>query len=79
MARSNPKLKRVFGRVLAEHREAAGFSQESLGFECDIHRTYVSQLERGLKSPSVIILFALATALGTTPSKMLEAVQKKLR
>ena len=40
-----------------------GVSQEELADRCGLHRTYVSQLERGLKSPSLNTLYALASAL----------------
>jgi transcriptional regulator with XRE-family HTH domain len=50
-------------------------SQEELADRAAIHRTYVSQLERGLKSPTVAILLDLAKALNTSPSKILRSVE----
>ncbi|GGA02682.1 helix-turn-helix domain-containing protein [Okeania sp. KiyG1] len=46
-------LAEAFGRVLKQKREALKLSQEELGFEAGLHRTYISLLERGLKSPTI--------------------------
>lgn len=40
-----------FGRNLARCRRAAGLSQEDVSFLAGLHRTEVSQLERGLRLP----------------------------
>lgn len=65
----------AFGKTIADLRQAAQISQEELAERAAIHRTYVSQIERGLKSPTVFMLFKLATALDTTPSKILKQVE----
>jgi transcriptional regulator with XRE-family HTH domain len=57
-------LERQLGLVIKRRRESAGFSQEQLAELARLHRTYVSQLERGLKSPSVRVLSQIARALG---------------
>ncbi len=76
-------LNRAFGRVLKSHREQAGISQEKLAFSAGLHPTYISQLERGLKSPSLQTLFNLASALSIKPSELVtpyeERVQKARR
>ena len=45
-------------------REAKGLSQEELAFDAEMHRTYVSGIERGKRNPTVTVLDRLATALG---------------
>lgn len=64
-----------FGRALREARHALGISQEELADRAEIHRTHVSQLERGLKSPTIDTLARLAKALNTTPSKMMRMLE----
>ncbi len=71
------KIDSALGIVLAEKRRELGLSQEDLGFECSLHRTYISQIERGLKSPTVRVLFVLATALKTKPSNLLRRVEAR--
>lgn len=41
----------------------AGLSQEALALAAGVDRTYVSQLERGIANPSLLILWRLADAL----------------
>jgi transcriptional regulator with XRE-family HTH domain len=44
-------------------RLEAGMSQEELAFNAEVDRTYVSQLERGIANPSLLILSRIAQAL----------------
>ena len=46
-----------------KHRKQAGLSQEELAFQCDIDRTYISKLERGVANPSLLILVKIAETL----------------
>lgn len=55
---------KALGQVIAAERKRLGLTQEGLADACGIHTTYVSQLERGLKSPTVRVLRKLAFALG---------------
>lgn len=72
------KLDRLLGAQIKRFRTAKGWSQEYLAEVADLHRTYISQLERGLKSPSVRILYQITTALGITMSELLEIVEESL-
>ena len=58
-------------------RHKANISQEELADRANIHRTYVSQIERGLKSPTLQVLMQIATALNTTASDILRDIEKK--
>jgi transcriptional regulator with XRE-family HTH domain len=72
-------LTKVFGRVLRNTRQDAGLSQEALALAADIDRTFVSQIERGIKQPSLTTLYKLADALGTVPSVLLANTEKLIR
>lgn len=61
--RKSHSIERSFGQRLRAKRDVLGVSQEELADRSGLHRTYVSQLERGLKSPSLNTLYALASAL----------------
>ena len=65
-------IKSVVGRNVKRYRELKGISQETLAFDADLHRTYVSDVERGVRNPTVLIVAKLATALGVEPCKLLE-------
>ncbi len=71
-------LERLFGQILRELRAERGLSQEELGFESDYHRTYISQLERGQKNPSLKAVFRLADALGVKPSGMIRRIESRV-
>ena len=67
MARGHKTIEEAFGVALRELRARANMTQESLGFACDRHPTYISQLERGIKSPSLGTIEALAQSLKVRP------------
>lgn len=64
-------LVQLLGRNVREHRKRRGMSQEQLALDADMKRSYVSDLERGLRNPSVRALGRLAAALGVDPRDLL--------
>jgi transcriptional regulator with XRE-family HTH domain len=68
-------LEKSFGKVIQQLRQHHKLSQEELGFKSGYHRTYISQLERGIKSPSLKTIFSLAKALNIKPSDLINRVQ----
>lgn len=66
-----------FGIVLRELREAAGLTQEQLGFESDLRRTFISVLELGQQQPSLTTVFKLASALRISASDMVRRVEER--
>jgi transcriptional regulator with XRE-family HTH domain len=73
-----PELRRAFGHVLRVLRIDHGVTQEQLGFELGFHRTYISLLERGIKSPSLGAIFRIAAVLGVSPAELLQQVEAHL-
>ena len=65
----------ALGREIKKAREVLQKSQEALAFEAGIHRTYVSLIERGKKSPTLAVIVRLAKALGIKPSELLRRVE----
>jgi transcriptional regulator with XRE-family HTH domain len=53
-------------------RLAKGWSQETFAFNADIHRTYISDLERGARNPTITVLDKLALPLGVTASLLVD-------
>lgn len=58
----------LLGRNVRIQRQARGLSQEQLAFEAGMKRSYLSELERGLRNPSVRALGRLAAALDIEPA-----------
>ena len=69
----------AFGRVLRNIRKKSKLSQDDLGAKSGYHRTYIGQLERGEKSPSLRTLFNLATTLGISPSALIRQVERSTK
>lgn len=57
-------LQTQLARQLRDARLRAGLSQEALALQAEVDRSYVSQLERGLANPSLLILHRIAGVLG---------------
>lgn len=66
---------RGFGRAVREAREEMGWSQEELGFEADLDRTYVSGVERGVRNPTLRTVLLIAKALGVRPSELIKSAE----
>jgi transcriptional regulator with XRE-family HTH domain len=65
-------VRRRVGLNVKRFRAERGLSQEELAFECGLHRTYVSGVERGVRNPTVVVLEKIAKALKVATSLLLE-------
>ena len=63
-----------FGDNLVRCRRLADVSQEEVSVRASVHRTEISQLERGLRIPRIDTLVKLATSLEVSPLDLLEGV-----
>lgn len=68
----------AFGKALRRRRERLEVSQEALALTSEIHRTYISELERGLKNPSLTTIDRLAAALRTKASTLIADAEAEL-
>ena len=68
-----------FGQNLKARREAAALSQEKLGVLCFLRHDEISALERGRRTPNLIVLSLLADALGTSVASLTEGLRAPLR
>ncbi len=73
------KLTDAFANALKKLRSEKGLSQEELAFRANLHRTYISQLERGLKSPTLNTLCILAEVLDLTLSEFINSIEKDMK
>jgi transcriptional regulator with XRE-family HTH domain len=58
-------FKKALGKAIREIRKMKGLSQED--FSVVSSRTYLSSLERGMKSPTLDTLATIATRMGVHP------------
>lgn len=73
----NKSLAKAFGSVLKELRTQAGISQENLAYECELDRSFISMLERGLRIPTLDTLFKIASPLKKAPQEIIKLVEIK--
>jgi transcriptional regulator with XRE-family HTH domain len=69
------QIEQAFGNALREMRHQQELSQEDLADLSSLHRTYISQLERGLKSPTLSTIWRLSDALHICPHKLVRRVE----
>ena len=66
------KIRERLAKNLRLLRQEKGWSQEVFADEAGLHRTYISDLERGARNPTITVVDKLATALGVTPGRLLD-------
>jgi transcriptional regulator with XRE-family HTH domain len=64
-----------FGDNLARERRRTGLSQEELGVRASVHRTEISQLERGLRVARIDTLVKLAGSLEVNVEALLDGLE----
>ena len=69
----------AFGRAIRDFRVQRGISQEQLGYDSGLHRTYVGGIERGERNPSLQNIIRIADALGVPPSELMAAAERNWR
>ena len=69
---AHPDPKEILARNVRRLRTQTGLSQEELAARAELHRTYVSSVERGQRNVSLENIFALARALGCEPRELLD-------
>ena len=62
---------RLLGANVRAARKARGLSQEALALDAEMKRSYLSELERGKRNPTVRALGRLAAALQVEPDALL--------
>ena len=71
-------LDAAFGITLRKLRLAKKLTQEQLGFETGLRRTFISSLELGEKQPSLAKIQKLALALDLPMAKLIQKVEDEL-
>lgn len=70
-------IRQLVGANVRRIRQRRGVSQEKLGFDAGIDRTYVSGVERGRRNPTVVVLGRIARALAVSPAELLKFPKKR--
>lgn len=67
----------TIGEVLRQARIDAHLTQEEVAFRAELDRTYISMLERDLKSPTLTTFFRLCQAVGQKPEEVIKQMQEE--
>lgn len=70
---------KAFGQVLRKLRRERGLSQETLAFESELDRNYISLLELGQNSASIKTIFKLAPALDISVAEFMGMVEDEFK
>lgn len=52
-------IRRAVGSTIRALRKQRGIAQEDLAYECDVDRSYLGEIERGLHSPTFATIHKL--------------------
>lgn len=63
---------RKFGKKVKEIRLKKNMSQGDIARILDVHRSYISGLERGIRNPSLLTVQKVAKALGVSSKELIE-------
>jgi transcriptional regulator with XRE-family HTH domain len=68
-------IRERFGFAVKDRREQLGLTQEDLAHKAEIHRTYLSDIERGSRNVSLINIERIAAALSLRISELFQLVE----
>jgi transcriptional regulator with XRE-family HTH domain len=71
-----PDIRERFGFAVKARRESLGLTQEDLTEKARIHRTYLSDVERGTRNLSLVNIDRLAAALDLSLSDLFRHVDE---
>lgn len=70
------EVQKSISKTLISLREEAGLSQEALAHKANLHRTFISQIERELKMPTILSIFKICSALDIKPSDFIKKIEE---
>ena len=74
--KAKPDIRERFGFAVKTRREELNWTQEDLADKAGIHRTYLSDIERGSRNVSLINIERLAAALSMSLSELFRLVER---
>jgi CheY-like chemotaxis protein/transcriptional regulator with XRE-family HTH domain len=70
------EIVKAFGKAVRIFRLKNGCSQETLADKAKLDRSYMSQIERGIKNATLNSIWTISSALEIKPSELLDATEK---
>jgi len=73
--RGQADIRERFGYAVKSLREESGLTQEDLADKAAIHRTYLSDIERGARNVSLVNIERIATALKVSIGDLFKRIE----
>lgn len=70
-------LRKRLGAAIRKIRSGTGISQEALAQKAKLHRTTMSEIERGISNVSIDVAERIAKALGVKVSQLFSEAEKE--
>lgn len=74
---ADTRINAALGLAVRELRARSGMSQESLARAAELHPTYLSGIERGVRNPTWRTIKRVCDALGVRVSELAELAEKR--
>lgn len=72
-------LRQTISKVIFDARSNSGLSQQKLGNIADVDRSYISEIERSMRTPTLYTLFRIAKALNIEPQMLVAKIQDHVK
>jgi len=72
------KIQQAFGQAVKSIRMEKGISQEKLAELVDLHRTYISDIERGGRNVSLVNIYRIAEGLDVKVFELFQVMDKEI-
>jgi len=69
--KTNTKALKAFSQVVREIRKQLHLTQEQLSERCNMHPVFISEIERGIRNPSLDTILKLAEGLEIAPGELI--------
>ena len=79
MGRDYEEVRAALALNIRQRRQQQKLSQEALALSAEVDRTYVSQIERGIGNPSLLVLCKLGSILEVDAQELLKPVTPPLK
>ena len=76
MHKSN--VSKIFGEEMRKIRKEVGISQEALALKANVDRSFMSKMERGIRQPTITIMFKLCDALDYPAERLVASVKSRI-
>lgn len=70
-------IKKNFGSIIRKYRHIKEISQEELAARTGLHRTYISEVERGERNVSLVNIVKISTGLEVNPSIIFKGLEEE--